>query len=180
MRWSWVTWMTLVQLGLDWLLRLYRDVVFADWETQRIAFLQGADMFIAQGMFNAFYGPIALFLTGSLSTDIELVHTVAFGCTLLILVGSVLKFIPLGLLELGLGIKLALALFTGWIEPFLSLGGLFTGSMIDQMIALRPFFGAGPAPILSALLGFPLVIAGSIMWSLARSSMKSRLEYDRL
>ena len=179
MRWTWISGITVFQLLVDWLLRLYRDVVFAQWETERIAFLNGADVFLAKGMFEAFYGPGALLLTGSLSTDVPVLRTVAFACTLLVLAGSIFRHLPYGLLVLALGTKLAIAVFTAWIEPFLSVGNILSGSLIDQMIALRPFFGAGPAPILSAVVGIPAMIASTFICFMARSAMKDRLGSDR-
>lgn len=179
MRWTWISGITVFQLVVDWLLRLYRETVFAEWEAQRIAFLNGADVFLAKGMFEAFYGPGALLLTGSLSTDVPLLRTVALGCTVFVLAGSVFRFVPYRLLVFALGAKLAIAVFTAWIEPFLSIGNIFSGSLIDQMIALRPFFGAGPAPILSAVVGIPAMIASTFICFMARSAMKDRLESDR-
>ncbi len=179
MRWTWISGITVFQLVVDWLLRLYRDMVFAQWETQRISFLHGADVFLARGMFEAFYGPGALLLTGSLSTDVPLLRTVAYGCTVFVLAGSVFRHLPYGLLVLALGAKLFIAVFTAWIEPFLNIGDIFTGSLLDQMIALRPFFGAGPAPILSAVIGIPAMIASTFICFMARSAMKDRLMADR-
>lgn len=179
MRWTWISGITVFQLLADWLLRLYRETVFAEWETQKIAFLHGADVFLAKGMFEAFYGPGALLLTGSLSTDVPSLRTVAYVCTVFVLAGSVFRSLPYGLLRLALGIKLAIAVFTAWIEPFLSIGNIFSGSLIDQMIAMRPFFGAGPAPILSAVVGIPAMIASTFICFMARSAMKDRLAADR-